>query len=332
MASQSRIRAVWTFAVVPMAILGLATTLASAQFTIDDFGTATVGGIQGSFTLSAFFDASGSDKLVVTVSMERDRPDPNTRIVGVTYNDIPMMEAVQFKDSISYDPPGIGPAAIFYLDKPGPAGAIVATGSAKMNGAHGSWLALSGTGEGVGPTSGTADAYTPIATAVNTSFVVAHNHVNAGTVPVAQAPLEPLLSSDGRYSEAASGHQIVSGSDTTVTPTFSAGTTPVTVAAAFEILSDPQGASFVRGDADASGEVNITDAIFSLNFLFLGGPEPPCLEASDADDDGQVNITDGIYVLNFLFLGGPGPADPGAGCGPDPAGSPDLGCATYPSC
>jgi hypothetical protein len=299
MASQSRIRTVLTFAAVAMAILGLTTTLANAQITIDDSGTVTVGGIQGSYTLSAFFDASGSDKLVVTVSMERDRSDPNTTITRVTYNDTPMMEAVQFKDPINYDPPGIGPAAIFYLDNPGPAGAIVAAGSAKMNGAHGSWLALSGIGEGVGPTNGTADASTSITTAVNNSFVVAHNHVNGGTVPVAQVPLNPLLSSDGQYSEAASGYQIVSGPGTTVTPTFSAGTTPVTVAAAFEILSGSQGTSFVRGDAN---------------------------------DDGEVNITDGIYILNFLFLGGPAPADPGASCGPDPVGSPDLGCETYDNC
>lgn len=89
---------------------------------------------------------------------------------------------------------------------------------------------------------------------------------------------------------------------------------------------------FVRGDGNADGEVNITDGIFVLNFLFLGGPSPPCPEASDANDDGEVNITDGIYVLNFLFLGGPAPPDPGTSCGPDPVGSPDLGCDTYESC
>jgi hypothetical protein len=201
-----------------------------------------------------------------------------------------------------------------------------------MNGAHASWLALSGTEEGVGPTNGTADASTTIITEVDTSLVVAHNHVNGGAVPEAQAPLNALLSSNGRYSEAASGYQIVSGTGATVTPTFSAGTTPVTVAAAFEILGGPQETSFVRGDADAEGEVNITDGIFLLNFLFVGGPEPPCLEASDADDDGEVNITDGIYILNFLFVGGPEPADPGVSCGPDPVGSPDLGCETYDQC
>ncbi|MEM7262784.1 MAG: LamG-like jellyroll fold domain-containing protein [Planctomycetota bacterium] len=37
----------------------------------------------------------------------------------------------------------------------------------------------------------------------------------------------------------------------------------------------PGGNRFLRGDADASGAINITDGIFVLNFLFLGGGDPP---------------------------------------------------------
>ena len=96
------------------------------------------------------------------------------------------------------------------------------------------------------------------------------------------------------------------------------------------------GAGFRRGDADSNGDVNITDGIFILNFLFLGGDSPTCLEAANSDNDGAVSITDGIYILNFLFLGGPGPLPPGPNnCGPDPdaAGGPlDLGCNSYPGC
>ncbi|MEM7231286.1 MAG: LamG-like jellyroll fold domain-containing protein [Planctomycetota bacterium] len=95
----------------------------------------------------------------------------------------------------------------------------------------------------------------------------------------------------------------------------------------------PVGTPFKRGDADASGSVNITDGIFVLNFLFLGGPGPSCAEAGDADDSGAINITDGIFILNFLFLGGPDPAAPGANdCGVDPEGSPEAGCESFPAC
>lgn len=98
----------------------------------------------------------------------------------------------------------------------------------------------------------------------------------------------------------------------------------------------PEAPQFRRGDSNADGEVNISDGIHVLDFLFLGGKAPPCTEASDADDDGVLNISDGIFVLGFLFLGGPAPPAPGpTSCGPAPgeAGGPgDLGCAEYTTC
>ncbi|MEM7231284.1 MAG: hypothetical protein AAF517_03865, partial [Planctomycetota bacterium] len=95
----------------------------------------------------------------------------------------------------------------------------------------------------------------------------------------------------------------------------------------------PPAGGFVRGDADASGAVNITDGIFILNFLFLGGADPSCADAADADDSGAVNITDGIFVLNFLFLGGGDPAAPYPDCGVDPTAEDATDCATaHPGC
>jgi hypothetical protein len=92
------------------------------------------------------------------------------------------------------------------------------------------------------------------------------------------------------------------------------------------------GTAFRRGDADANGAVNITDAIFTLSHLFLGGPAPGCLDAADADDDGALKITDAIYLLAGLFLGGPQPPAPGASaCGPDP-GNDALPCSSYLPC
>lgn len=92
---------------------------------------------------------------------------------------------------------------------------------------------------------------------------------------------------------------------------------------------------FHRGDPNDDGNVDITDGIYILSFLFLGGPDPTCREAADADDSGAVNITDPVYVLNFLFQGGPPPLEPGPAskdCGPDPMGSVDLGCESYTHC
>ena len=86
---------------------------------------------------------------------------------------------------------------------------------------------------------------------------------------------------------------------------------------------------FIRGDSNDDGVLNVSDAVFTLSFLFIGDEQPECLAANDTNDDGAVNITDVIRTLNFLFLGGtnapPAPfPDPGA----DP--TPDLGCREPP--
>ncbi|MBI4601902.1 MAG: hypothetical protein HY721_08060 [Planctomycetes bacterium] len=100
----------------------------------------------------------------------------------------------------------------------------------------------------------------------------------------------------------------------------------------------PPPARFYRGDADSNGQLQLTDAIRILGFLFLGQAAPVCLDAADADDNGQLQLTDAIRILGFLFLGQappapPGPPGQGAPCGPDPSPeAPDDLCAAYDKC
>ncbi len=94
----------------------------------------------------------------------------------------------------------------------------------------------------------------------------------------------------------------------------------------FTYLDAPPG-TFIRGDADRSGVIDLTDPTFTLNFLFLGGVAPPCRDAADADDSGELDITDGTYLINFLFLGGVAPRPPFPVAGPDPTPGDPLGCA-----
>jgi hypothetical protein len=104
---------------------------------------------------------------------------------------------------------------------------------------------------------------------------------------------------------------------------------------AAEVARLAGGQRFHRGDPNDDGNIDITDGIYILGYLFQGGPGPTCAESADADDSGAIDITDGIYLLHFLFQGGPAPAAPGpttSECGPDPAGSPDLGCEIYTNC
>jgi len=78
---------------------------------------------------------------------------------------------------------------------------------------------------------------------------------------------------------------------------------------------------FVRGDADLSGEVNVSDAVQILEHLFRGGARPACPDAADVDDSGKIAITDAVRLLGHLFRGeAPLPApypDPGQDTTPD---------------
>ncbi len=94
-----------------------------------------------------------------------------------------------------------------------------------------------------------------------------------------------------------------------------------------------EGEQFVRGDCNGDGNVTgqVGDAIFVLNYNFLGGPAPSCMAACDANGDGAVvgQVGDAIYTLNFNFLGGPAIPAPFPDCGPlTTDGDRALGCET----
>ncbi|MBI4605675.1 MAG: IPT/TIG domain-containing protein [Planctomycetes bacterium] len=127
------------------------------------------------------------------------------------------------------------------------------------------------------------------------------------------------------------------------------GPVAVEVCNSFGCASDPDGYTypptggtrFVRGDADASGAIDLTDGIRTLNFLFTGGRPPACDDAADTDDKGDLNITDAIRIFNWLFTGGPPPLPPSPSspsvspgdCGIDPTPADALECqTTSPQC
>jgi len=83
---------------------------------------------------------------------------------------------------------------------------------------------------------------------------------------------------------------------------------------------------FFRGDANGDDDVDISDAEFTLDYLFVGGAAPTCLDAADANDDGMLNIADPVATLQFLFLGGSELPPPTSRKGRDPTDD-GLGCA-----
>ncbi|MEC8894710.1 MAG: dockerin type I repeat-containing protein [Planctomycetota bacterium] len=88
---------------------------------------------------------------------------------------------------------------------------------------------------------------------------------------------------------------------------------------------------FLRGDVNSDQSIELTDAIFTLNYLFVGGRLPTCLDAADVNDNASVELTDAIFILNYLFIGGRLPAAPFPACGQDTTAD-EIDCATPPNC
>lgn len=65
--------------------------------------------------------------------------------------------------------------------------------------------------------------------------------------------------------------------------------------------------SFICGDADGSGAVNISDVVYLINYIFAGGPGPNPVLAGDADCTGAINISDAVSLINYIFGGGAAP-------------------------
>jgi hypothetical protein len=66
--------------------------------------------------------------------------------------------------------------------------------------------------------------------------------------------------------------------------------------------------TYLCGDADGDGIIDIADVVHLVNYLFIDGPEPEPLQAGDVNHDEVVDIADVVYLVNYLFLNGPPPA------------------------
>lgn len=88
---------------------------------------------------------------------------------------------------------------------------------------------------------------------------------------------------------------------------------------------------FRRGDNNADDEVNITDGIVILNYLFRTAAEPKCLKTTDWDDSGTIDLTDAVALLSFLFRDRVPAPEPFRECGIDNTAD-ELTCESYPPC
>jgi hypothetical protein len=79
------------------------------------------------------------------------------------------------------------------------------------------------------------------------------------------------------------------------------------------IVSEP----YLCGDVNDDDAVDISDAIFIINYAFAGGPAPDPLESADVNCDSTVEVSDAVYIINFAFAGGSTPCDPDGDSIPD---------------
>ncbi len=60
----------------------------------------------------------------------------------------------------------------------------------------------------------------------------------------------------------------------------------------------------VPGDANDDGSANVSDAVYIINYVFIGGPVPACHEKGDANCDAAINVSDAVWLINYVFIGG----------------------------
>jgi hypothetical protein len=75
--------------------------------------------------------------------------------------------------------------------------------------------------------------------------------------------------------------------------------------------------AYICGDANDDDFVNITDAVWIINYVFQGGSPPIPFDAGDTNCDGDVNVSDAIYIINYIFVGGNIPCDIDGDSSPD---------------
>ena len=74
-----------------------------------------------------------------------------------------------------------------------------------------------------------------------------------------------------------------------------------------DILAAIQYTFYLTGDVTGEGEINISDVVFLIDYLYRNGRAPSPLFLGDVNCDSDVNIADVISLINYVFKNGPAP-------------------------
>lgn len=66
---------------------------------------------------------------------------------------------------------------------------------------------------------------------------------------------------------------------------------------------------WICGDPNGDLSVNVSDAVYIINFVFANGDDPNPMGSGNVNCDEAVNVSDAVYIINFVFVGGAAPCE-----------------------
>jgi len=65
--------------------------------------------------------------------------------------------------------------------------------------------------------------------------------------------------------------------------------------------------SYLPGDANGDNTVDLSDAVYLVNYVFKDGAAPSRASAADANCDDVLNLADAVFLIAYIFHSGPPP-------------------------
>jgi len=78
-----------------------------------------------------------------------------------------------------------------------------------------------------------------------------------------------------------------------------------------------EGYPYICGDANNDETTDVSDAVWIINYVFVGGDPPDPMESGDANCDGSPDVSDAVWIINYVFVGGFAPCDTDGNGQPD---------------
>jgi hypothetical protein len=65
----------------------------------------------------------------------------------------------------------------------------------------------------------------------------------------------------------------------------------------------------ICGDVNDDMQINVSDAVYIINYVFIGGEPPVIQDSGDTNCDQNTNVSDAVWIINHIFIGGNPPCD-----------------------